>query len=322
MDDRVGDGIEQAVRRWREHGWVLLPGLIPTDEIDAALEDVWTFHPRPEEYHGSDPSPLRDAYLGDRGQRIRIHRPDDGTGPAFRNDQFLGRKVFPFPGSGALNRLPLHPRLLDFAERALGRTDLRLYQMSIWTKYTGVTDYEQPMHQDQNHSILPFRAEPPWWHLEGFLYLTDVDEDLAPTRAVDVGVSRGRQRIGTIGPDEAPELYAGEVSAAGPRGSYLAYRPDVYHRGVDLTRPGGARVLYNVSYKAAGHDWIGFETYQPQATGAPFARLVAECTPRQLAVLGVPEPGHPFWNDAMLDAMAERYPGLDLAPWREALSPR
>src|SRR5262249_24271945 len=44
--------------------------------------------------------------------------------------------------------------------------------------------------------------------------------------------------------------------ATGVRGTLLTYRPDEFHRAVDLTAPGGARFLLNVSFKPAGQDWI------------------------------------------------------------------
>ncbi len=94
--------------------------------------------------------------------------------------------AFPFPGSGALNRVCVHPSIVDFAERALDNDDVRLYQAHASAKYAGVTNYEQPMHLDRNHSWLPPASESPWWNLEGFLYLTDVTEEDNPTRLVSV----------------------------------------------------------------------------------------------------------------------------------------
>ena len=314
---------DTQVERWREDGWALIPELVPAEEIDAACEDLWRMFPRPEEFHAGEGDERRSEFTQGSDDRNLFHHADDAldTGPRFRNAQFLGRRQFPFPGSGALNRLAVHPDVVDFAERALGSTDLRIYQMSVWAKYTGVVDYEQPMHQDHNHSIVPFRPEPGWWHVEGFLYLSDVEEGLAPTRAVSVRDSGGRLQVAPALPEEAPDLYAAEVSAPGPKGSYLAYRPDVFHRGVNLTRPGGARFLYNLSYKLGGHDWIGYENAQPSSSVGRFTRFAEGCTPRELALFGVPLPGHPFWTPAMLDAMAARYPGLDLEPWRAALAP-
>ena len=42
-------------------------------------------------------------------------------------------------------------------------------------------------------------------------------------------------------------------------------------------------------------------------------------TPRELELFGFPPPGHPIWDAALLDGTAERYPDLDLTPWRDAL---
>jgi hypothetical protein len=121
-------------------------------------------------------------------------------------------------------------------------------------------------------------------------------------------------------PDTAPELYAAERPARGVRGSLLAYRTDVFHRGVDLTDPGGARFLLNVSYKITGQDWIGYHTTQSRSTWPNWVQLVESLNPRELELFGFPPPGHPIWTDTLLDETALRYPKLDLAPWRQALS--
>jgi hypothetical protein len=120
-------------------------------------------------------------------------------------------------------------------------------------------------------------------------------------------------------PEGAPDLYAREVSAIGVRGSLLAYRNDVFHRAVDLTQPGGARFLLNVSYKRASVDWIGYHAWQSRANSPFWTAFVEDATPRELELFGFPPPGHPVWDGALLDATAVRYPKLDLTPWRAAL---
>ena len=254
---------------------MLVPGLVPPEEIDEALEDLWRLHPRPEEFHRGVQDSTRAAFFAGADDRNLFASNIAAQGPAFRPEQFLGRALFPFPGSGALNRLVVHDRVVGFAEAALESTDLRLYQLATWAKYTGVANYEQPLHQDHNHSVVPPRCEPGWWHLEGFLYLSDVDDDVAPTRLVDTTISGGRLTIPPQSPDAAPDLYAAEKSAAGIRGSFLAYRPDVFHRGVDLTRPGGSRFLLGLGFKLAGQDWIGYDQVQPRSTAERFARFEA-----------------------------------------------
>ncbi|HSS09080.1 MAG TPA: hypothetical protein VLL25_04290, partial [Acidimicrobiales bacterium] len=238
----------------------------------------------------------------------------------FRPEQHRWGKEFPFPGSGALNRLCVHPGIVDFVERALGTTDLRLYQAQISAKYTGETNYEQPMHTDRNHSWLPARPEPPWWHVEMFLYLSDVDDAVAPTHLVSARQSGARPTtVPLIMPTSDPGLYAAEKPARGRRGSLLAYRPDVFHRAVDLTAPGGARFLLNVSYKVAGQDWIGYHSIQSRATWPDWVAFVEGSTPRELELFGFPPPGHPIWNATLVDATADRYPNLVMTPWRDAL---
>lgn len=41
---------QAEVTAWRENGWVLLEGLISTEEIDAATTDLPGLFPTPEEY--------------------------------------------------------------------------------------------------------------------------------------------------------------------------------------------------------------------------------------------------------------------------------
>jgi hypothetical protein len=55
------------------------------------------------------------------------------------------------------------------------------------------------------------------------------------------------------------------------------------------------------------------------ALGGALTKYVQQATPRQLALMGVPEPGHRYWNEATLAGVQARYPGLDMHPWREAL---
>jgi hypothetical protein len=185
-----------------------------------------------------------------------------------------------------------------------------------------LTNYEQPMHIDRNHSWLPPGHESPWWNLEGFLYLSDVTEAANPTRLVSVRDSAHvTSPFGVVLPDWDPELYAAERPAPGVRGSYLAYRSDVYHRGAPFGSPGTARFLAAAAFKNAGVDWIGYDQQQPRSTGPDWTRFVEGSTPRQLELFGFPPPGHPVWNEKLLDQTALRYPALDLGPWRARLCP-
>ena len=323
MSEGDGGGSRRArddeVAAWQEDGWVLLEALVGADEIDAAAADLTLVFPSAEDYH-CNPDGVRERWLGRPAERPDAYQ-WPATGPGFRADQHRWRREFPFPGSGALNRLCTHPSTIDFCTRALGTEDVRIYQAQVSAKYAGETNYEQPMHADRNHSWLPAIAAAPWWHVEGFLYLSDVHAGNAPTHLVSVKDSAGRvSHTPLIMPDRDPELYAAERAAPGVRGSFLAYRSDVFHRGVDLTEAGSVRYLLNVSYKIAGQDWVGFHAMQSRSTSPDWVAFVEGSTPRQLELFGFPPPDHPIWDEALLDATAERYPKLDLTPWRAALS--
>ena len=200
-------------------------------------------------------------------------------------------------------------------------TDIRLYQIHLSAKYTGETNYEQPMHTDRNHSWLPARSTPPWWYVETFLYLSDVDEGNAATHLVPRAAAGDRDRnVWGVMPQSDPELYAAEVAAPSMRGSLLAYRTDVFHRGVDLTSPDAARFLMALAFKRANQDWVGYTTHQSKSTSPGWIAFAEGCTPRQLELFGFPPPGHPIWDTALLDATAVRYPNLDLGPWRRSLT--
>ena len=48
-------------------------------------------------------------------------------------------------------------------------------------------------------------------------------------------------------------------------------------------------------------------------------RFAHRATPRQLALFGFPPPGHPYWTEATFAGTAQRYPGLNMTPWQQAL---
>src|SRR5579862_8674361 len=124
MDGR--SATDEEVTTWQRDGWVVLDQLIDADVIDAAAADLWSVFPKPEKYHDD---PGRFVPAGKETATLRYGYPEmPEHGPWFRPEQHRWGREFPFLGSGALNRLYVHPALVDFAERALETRDLRLYQ--------------------------------------------------------------------------------------------------------------------------------------------------------------------------------------------------
>ena len=178
------------------------------------------------------------------------------------------------------------------------------------------------MHTDRNHSWLPAPSGPPWWHVETFLYLSDVDDGTAPTHLV----SREMPKAATPGRGESCRKQDPEPCtrrndrrpACAARSSRTATTCST--AASTSPRPGGTRYLLAVAFKLAGCDWIGYAAPQSRSTSPDWVAFAESCTPRELELFGFPPPGHPIWNAELLDATAARYPKLDLGPWRASLT--
>jgi hypothetical protein len=310
---------DQEVDTWRTEGWVLLEGLVSTDEIDAAAEDLEKVFPTNEQFQ-ADPAGVTEQWKGHpKIPEEAFVWPEDG--PGFRPEQHEWSGTFPFPGDGHLNRLVVHPSIVDFAERAIGDRDIRLYQIHAAAKYEGIINYEQPMHTDRNHSWIPAIGKAPWWNLEGFLYMTDVTEDENATRLVSLRDTSGvSPEFPLIMPSYRPDLYEAEKAATGVRGSYLAYRSDTFHRGAAFNKPGTGRAVLALAFRNWAHRWIGYDESQSRATDGGWVRFVEESSPRELELFGFPPPGHEIWDEELLEETKRRYPKMDITPWKKALS--
>lgn len=286
-------------RAWEADGWCLVRGLLAPDVIAAAQAVLPGLLPTAEEF-ADDTDPARNE--------------------PFRVDSHRVMPRFPFE-DGALNDIVVHDRIIDLAEQLLGITDLRLYQAMLSAKYSGAAlSDEQLLHVDfGNHTLVVPRHEPGYQQLEMFVYLSDVTPETAATRMLSRRLTPHIQVERTyLSQTDYADLYAAEVPASGPAGSILAYRPDVYHRGVRMTAPRAARFMVHVSYKPAATDWLGSHGLPNAGEDMSWYRFVQGATVRQLTVLGFPPPGHPYWNAQTLAGVAARYPMLDLSPWRAA----
>jgi hypothetical protein len=308
-DRRCYDSLLRAVTTWREDGWVLIPGLIGPRR--STPRSPFSGGSRPPSSTTRIPKEMERQLGRPPPARKWVWPPD---GPAVGQHRWL---AVPFPGSGVLNRLCVHPAIVDFMARALETDDLRIYQARVNAKYQGLTNYEQPMHTDRNHSFLPPLTKPPWLHVESFVYLSDVESGTAPTHLVPLRDSVGRSPTEPlIMPNGDPELYAAERPATGVRGSLLAYRPDVFHRGVDLTDPGAPGSCSTWGTQSAGQDWIGYDSMQSRANSLEEWGTFAEhSTPKELALFGFPPRTR---SGTWLIGDGPSLPSSTSPPWRRA----
>lgn len=299
---------DEHIALWRDEGAVLVPGFLTDAEIAPAISDFEKLYP-----------------VGDQAAEAKTVEPPSGGVGNFAIEQFGNLQDFPLMASAQTNLLGLHPALIAFAKDALGTDDVRLYQCHSWAKFTGNADYDQPFHCDyKNHTLTVPSDDRELRTVNFVIYLTDVSDDLGAIHYVPQSVSdpitgADRQWFLDDRPDLQQALKAKEVSGAGPSGSVFAYGIDIYHRGTNLTRPGGHRYTMTASFKAAGNDQIGWSAW-PYSFLKPWGPIFANASPEQLACLGVPRPGDQFWTERTLRRAQERWADWDMAPYRAALA--
>ncbi len=288
--------IARAISHWEEHGFAILIGYVPLSELAPAQRELPMLFPRRDEFHD-------DA--------------DEQRNEKYRIDEFAGITNFPFT-SVELSLLAVHPRLVALAEAMLGTEDIRIYSAEAWAKYTGAADYDQSHHRDYlNHTLLVPSEHREFKQIEIFLYLCDVPEELGPPHYVSRIVTQNAPALPNwLSREERPDWYAKEVSGKGPAGSVAAYSIGTFHRGTALTEPRGARFSIHVSYRSAATEWAGRIAWANQAHEPEWHAFVERASVRQLQLFGFPPPGHPYWTEENLKALALRYPGLDLEPFR------
>jgi hypothetical protein len=281
---------DAALDELRRNGFVLVPGFLAPDELDAARNALWLHYPKPDDYFAA---------------------PD--TYARYAADQFAGVEDFPYR-SWNLNRLAFHPDLVDAAERYLGTTELHLYKIELWAKYAGAADYDQPLHRDYgSHSLVVPRTDGRYQQVTTFIFLSDVTAEDAPTRIVPFDDSKSVPFTPLY--FEPGPLADAEVPAIGPAGSLLMYRTDVLHRGSNFTGAGRSRFSILADYQPRGMTWAGKMAW-PKAAPNRWAKLIPQCSVRERDLFGFPRPGDPYWNDQTLADVAARYPGIDMTPYR------
>ena len=284
-------------RAWDVDGWCLLERVVPPDLLSAAQRAVARLFPSAEEMAG--PPERRDPRWATW----------DAPWPAF-----------PFR-SRSLNTLAVGDLMVDLAAELLGDEEVRLYLAIVTAKYADQpSDYNRLLHADfPNHTLTVPRPEARYHQVELFVYLNDVDRENGATRFVSLRSTRGIPvNEHTLNLEDHGDLYGEDGDASGPAGSVVVYRPDVYHRSVDFSDPTRSRYMLHLAYKPAALEWGGHQAWPYKGFSAEWHDFVQGATPRQLAVVGFPPPGNPFWTPETLDAVAMRYPGLDLTPWRAA----
>ena len=295
MADNVKTRVGEAPKHFSDHGYVILPALLTADDLRPAQDELGLLFPTAEEFHGGR---------------------DPGRNTRFAAGAFAGIDHFPY-ASVEWSLLGVSAPIVELAEALLGTPAIRLYEGHNWAKYAGAADYDQPLHRDYgNHTLVVPSGDPALGEVEMFIYIHDVPEDNGPTHVVSqvytAGLPPWPPRISR---DDHPEVYAEEVSAAGPAGTVLAYKTDTFHRGTSMTNPRGARFALKASYRAVSDVWID-KLGLTERLGPDWYRFVDRAAPRQLEMAGFPPRGHRYWTSATWSSTCQRYPNADLSGFR------
>jgi ectoine hydroxylase-related dioxygenase (phytanoyl-CoA dioxygenase family) len=288
-------------QQWDQDGWCVIEGAIPAAELAGVQDAMSRLFPTAAEMEAGT----------DDEHNIRW-KTWDAQWPEF-----------PFHSS-QINNLVLHPVVITLAEELLENTDLALYMGIMTAKYSGQSSgFNQLLHTDYpNHMVVVPRREVGYQQVEFFVYLTDVTPGDGATRLVSrrqtAGIPVERHTLNYV---DYADLYDDSGIASGPAGSIVAYRPDVYHRSVDVDEPGHRRVMLHVSFKPRQAEWGGYSSWAFKGLRPEWSKFVQQADLRQLTLLGFPAPGHPYWTEETLAGVSARYPGLDMTPWRDGLYP-
>lgn len=304
MEERFSDAHLQT---WARDGAVLIPDFFTNQEIADIQRDIELVYPRP--WRPKIPN-FFSRMVTRKGKRFAFGD--------FGQDQLLYLIDFPFNCSEKLNLIGLHPSLLAFSKEALQTNRVQAYQMSLWAKYSNYANYEQPFHCDYTNHTLAVPSDDLRLSAVNFMiYLSDVTDAHGAIHFVPLPESEQIVPDLCIIPDADAQLSLKERerSGSGGAGSVFAYRIDVYHRGTNLTAPRGRRFTLSASFKAAGNEAIGYSAW-PSTVARPWKVVFDHATPEQLACLGVPLPGDPFWTERTVAAAQARWPGWDMSAYR------
>lgn len=283
---------QDQLDHWFEHGYVVIPDFLTSDELAQARAGFRRHFPTWAEY---SETPERYSTL-----------------PVW--------KEFPF-ASDFLNSMTVHPALIELVQRALGVKDVFITQALLWGKYAGLGDWEQPHHMDYgNNTLVVPRDEGEFRQVPMILYYEDVDLTLGPTHVLS-------QRDTAVLPkyplsvtrEERPDLYEKEVAVTVKAGSLLLYTQATFHRGTRMTATAGARFSHHIVWRRAGYEWMGWRAFPREGNDPNMARFLTRATVEQRNVIGFPAPGHPYWTDETINGVSLRYPDMDMTPYKEAL---
>lgn len=277
---------DDHIAHLREHGYALVDAFLEPDELAAVRDHLFRLVPGPE---APDVNPFHTLEC-------------------------------PFDDGAPLNDVALRLPTIDFLERLLGTTEVAWTQSILFAKYPG-PDFRQQHHCDLlNNTLVYPREEGDFRQVNVIVYYADVTAELGPTAVVPYGVARMEPGRTVLDRDDRPDAYEREVLAIVPAGGALLYSQSTYHRATPFTATTGARFSHHFVYRPAKRQYMGWTPWPKIAAHPGVVGIIERATPRQRELLGFPAVGDEYWTEETIAGTAARYPGLDPAPYREAVA--
>jgi len=283
-----------------ERGFTLVPDFLSSEELDSARSDVLRYFPPPRDLATT---PHRYGSILEDPEHLQVE--------------------FPFDAD-TINYNSAHPDIIHFVERLLGTTEILLSQSAIWAKYAGTGKFEQTMHLDyEGNTLVVPRDDGVFRQVNFILYYSDVTKDMGPTFVAPQDRTRGFGLWPPFRPKKQwPKLYKLEQPIIAKAGSVLIFSMRTYHRAGEITAEIGARFTQHLVYRSAQCPFNGYHQYSQFGEKPELKRFIENATPRQREMLGFPAPGHAYWIEETLNAVAIRYPKMDMKPYRARKSMR
>ena len=276
------------------HGYAIVPGFLTATELAAARENMLRYFPSAEELVAT---PERYGSILEDPEHLQVE--------------------FPFAGD-ALNDVSTHPELIAFVEKLLATPDVMLSQAAVWAKYAGTGDFEQGLHLDyQGNTLVVPRDDGDYRQVNMILYYGDVELDMGPTYVVSQEKTAHLPMWPTHRTRRTdPQLYKDERPVLAQAGTLLIFSMRTWHRASAIEADSGARFSHHLVWRSGAHNFAGYHLWSRMGENPDLQRFVERATPRQREVLGFPRRGDAYWTDETRQAVALRYPKMDLSAYK------
>jgi hypothetical protein len=313
---------KEQLSRFREDGFIVVTGVWPTDFLDKASKEAAQIHPAEKVAEkGGAFSAMPWYEQKDRG--------DDRAPDA------------------AVNHMTIHPRPLAVVAQLMNThaMNIRLSQSHIIAKFGAQIDRpgdpnhgnvsgDQEIHVDYGNNTLmvpPQTTSPE--AIAGLCYYSDVDESGGATHFAKALprelTSYNPERFnppgfsGINGTEDGPRskeninrLYETEKPVYYKPGTCIFYGLNAWHRGTPAAL-GKIRYTHHHVWRHRNAEWVNWQTLAPKLYGVP-NRYLEQLSVLQRTVLGFAAPGDAYWTEETLDAVGQRYPGMDMTPYEQS----